>query len=89
MLLDLDTPAGDGRNALRQIREDHGLRTISTVVLSTSANPRNVDFCYAHHVNAYHAKLVSPTAHLKVLQDIFSYWLACALPLIERTPGKQ
>lgn len=40
----------------------------------------DVDFCCAQHANAHHAKPVSDTAPLKILQDISSYWLACTLP---------
>lgn len=79
VLLDLNTPGDDGREALRLIKSCPRLRAIPTVVLSTSSNPRDVDFCYANHANAYHTKPVSHTAHLKTLQDIFSYWLGCAL----------
>ena len=79
VLLDLNTSGDDGRDALRLIKACSQLRAIPTVVLSTSDNPRDVDFCYAHHANAYHTKPVSHPAHLKILQDIFSYWLDCAL----------
>ncbi|WP_029527344.1 response regulator [Polaromonas glacialis] len=79
LLLDLNTPGDDGRDALRLIKTSSQLRAIPTVVLSTSANPRDVDFCYAMHANAYHTKPVSHPAHLKIMQDIFSYWLNCAL----------
>lgn len=81
VLLDLNTPAGDGREALHQIKHNVLLRMIPTVILSTSANPRDVDFCYANHANAYHVKPVSHPANLKILQDIFSYWLTSALRL--------
>ena len=79
VLLDLNTPGDDGREALKLIKTSSQLRAIPTVVLSTSSNPRDVNFCYANHANAYHTKPVSHTAHLKTLQDIFSYWLGCAL----------
>lgn len=79
VLLDLNTPGDDGRETLRQIKASSELRAIPAIVLSTSTNPRDVDFCYANHANAYHTKPVSHTAHLKTLQDIFSYWLGCAL----------
>ncbi len=79
VLLDLNTPGDDGRDALSLIKSCSQLRAIPTVVLSTSDNPRDVDFCYAHHANAYHTKPVSHPAHLKTLQDIFSYWLDCVL----------
>ena len=89
VLLDLNTPGGDGRDALHQIKHDPLLRVIPTVILSTSANPRDVDFCYANHANAYHAKPVSHTAHLKILQDILGYWLGSALPPVEQPQKKQ
>ena len=75
VLLDLNTPHGDGRNALEQIYLDAQLRSIPLVVLSTSANPRDVDFCYAHGANAYHVKPVSHGEHLTTLQTVFAYWL--------------
>ena len=88
VLLDLNTPGDDGRDALSQIKACNQLRAIPTVVLSTSSNPRDVDFCYASHANAYHAKPVSHRAHLQILQDIFGYWLGCALlptePMLEK-----
>jgi CheY-like chemotaxis protein len=89
VLLDLNTPGDDGRDALRQIKACGLLRAIPTVVLSTSSNPRDVDFCYANHANAYHVKPVSHMAHLKTVQDIFSYWLGCALLPTEPMPGKK
>ncbi|CDS53353.1 Two-component system response regulator [Polaromonas sp. CG9_12] len=79
LLLDLNTPGDDGRETLKLIKACSQLRAIPTVILSTSANPRDVGFCYANHANAYHTKPVSHPAHLKTLQDIFSYWLGCAL----------
>jgi CheY-like chemotaxis protein len=75
VLLDLNTPHGDGRNALEHIYADTQLRTIPLVVLSTSANPRDVDFCFAHGANAYHVKPVSHGEHLMALQAVFAYWL--------------
>jgi CheY-like chemotaxis protein len=75
VLLDLNTPHGDGRNALEEIHADAQLRAIPVVVLSTSANPRDVDFCYGHGANAYHVKPVSHGEHLSVLQTLLRYWL--------------
>jgi CheY-like chemotaxis protein len=76
VLLDLNTPQGDGRYALEQIYADPTLHAIPLVVLSTSANPRDVDFCYGHGANAYHVKPVSHSEHLLMLQTLFTYWLS-------------
>ena len=83
VLLDLNTPQGDGREALIQIKQDARLRAIPLVVLSGSANPRDLDFCYANGVNAYHVKPVNHTLHLRVLQQIFGYWLGSVVSPFE------
>lgn len=75
VLLDLNTPGDDGRDALRDIRSDPSLEALPLVVLSGSANPRDLQFCYRQGANAYHVKPVDHAAHLRVLQQIFDYWL--------------
>lgn len=75
VLLDLNTHGDDGREALREIRGDDSLRTLPLVVLSASANPLDLQFCYAQGVNAYHVKPVDHVLHLQMLQSIFAYWL--------------
>jgi CheY-like chemotaxis protein len=75
VLLDLNTPGDDGRDVLREVRSDAALGSLPVVVLSASANARDLQFCYANGANAYHVKPVNHAMHLKVLQDIFVYWL--------------
>ena len=58
VLLDLNTPQGDGREALRSIRQNKRLRALPLVVLSTSADPRDLEFCYASGARAHHMKPV-------------------------------
>jgi CheY-like chemotaxis protein len=75
VLLDLNTPRDDGRDALRKIKQDERLRALPLVVLSTSANPPDLVFCYASGANAYHVKPVNHLLHLQVLEQILGYWL--------------
>jgi len=75
MLLDLNTPGDDGRAVLLAVRHDETLGTLPVVVLSASANARDRQFCYANGANAYHVKPVDHSLHLRLLQDIFAYWL--------------
>jgi CheY-like chemotaxis protein len=75
VLLDLSTPGEDGREALCEIRNAPSLEALPLVVLSGSANPRDLEFCYRNGANAYHVKPVDHAAHLRVLQQIFAYWL--------------
>lgn len=79
VLLDLNTPKGDGRDVLREIIGNDRFRAMPLVVISASASVRDVRFCYEHGANAYHLKPVSHPQHLQILQNIFSYWLTCAI----------
>lgn len=79
MLIDLNTPGTDGREALGVIKTDAELRNCPVVVFSTSANPKDVAFCYRAGANAYHVKPVRYTDHLRVVIDVLSYWLACVV----------
>ncbi len=79
VLMDLNTPQGDGREALRQIQLQDWLRAVPVVVLSTSSNPRDIEYCYANGANAFHVKPVQHPAHRDVLEQILSYWLTRAV----------
>ena len=76
VLMDLNTPGTDGRDALAEIKVDPALKSVPVVVLSTSANPKDVVFCYAAGANAYHVKPVRYQDHLTVLIDLLTYWLS-------------
>ena len=81
VLMDLSTPGTDGRDALAAIKADPALRDVPVVVVTTSANPKDLAFCYQAGVNAYHVKPVRYGDHLQVLIDVLSYWLGrVALP---------
>lgn len=85
VLLDLNMPSEDGRDALRLIRNDERLACVPLVVLSASANPRDVQFAYTNGVNAYHIKPVNHASHLGILQKIFDYWLVDILLPTQRS----
>ncbi len=76
VLMDLNTPGTDGRDALAEIKIDPALKSVPVVVLSTSANPKDVAFCYAAGANAYHVKPVRYQDHLTILIDLLTYWLS-------------
>ena len=75
VMMDLNTPGIDGREALRQIKADPLLKSIPIAVVTTSANPRDVDFCYQNGANAYHVKPVRYPDHLLMLTGLLDYWL--------------
>ncbi len=87
VLLDLNTPGIDGREALREIRADPRLCRLPVIVLTTSASPHDLDDCYGAGANAYHVKPVAHHAHLQVIRTVFDYWLGeVELPEVTEDP---
>lgn len=81
VLMDLNTPGTDGRETLAVIKADPLLRDLPVVVVTTSANPKDLAFCYHAGANAYHVKPVRYGEHVQVLVDVLGYWLGhVALP---------
>src|SRR4051794_13748222 len=59
ILLDLNMPRKDGREALEEIKQDPSLRRIPVVVLTTSKEEEDVHRSYELHVNSYITKPVT------------------------------
>jgi CheY-like chemotaxis protein len=74
ILLDLNMPRKDGREALREIKNDPKLRTIPIVVLTTSKSEEDVERAYNLGVNSYIIKPVRFAALVEVMQAIDKYW---------------
>jgi CheY-like chemotaxis protein len=75
VLMDLNTPGTDGREALAEMKLDDAMKLFPVVVFSTSDDPRDVAFCYAAGANAYHVKPVRYPEHLQLVIDLLTYWL--------------
>jgi len=80
VLMDLNTPGTDGREALAVVKADPTLKAIPVVVLSTSGNPKDAGFCYAAGANAYHVKPVRYPDHLQLVIDLVGYWFGRVVP---------
>ncbi len=74
ILLDLNMPRMDGRQVLAEIKQDHILRRIPVVVLTTSSAEDDIIKAYEHHVNCYITKPVDFEQFLKVVQAIENFW---------------
>ena len=58
ILLDLNLPKMDGREVLARIKKDDGLKTIPTVILTTSEAEADIVKSYQLHANCYLRKPV-------------------------------
>lgn len=75
ILLDLNMPRKDGREALREIKSDPDLSSIPVVVFTTSKAEEDVYKTYQLGVNSFITKPVTFDNLIKVMQALGQYWL--------------
>ena len=80
VLLDLNLPKLNGREVLEAIRADPATRSLPVVVLTTSAEPFDVDKVYELGANSYIQKPVEFERFVEVVRQIGLYWLALNQP---------
>ena len=74
ILLDLNMPKKDGREALEEIKADPRLRSIPTVVLTTSKAEEDIFRAYDLGVNSFIVKPVTFQALLDLTLAFGKYW---------------
>lgn len=74
ILLDLNMPRKDGREALQEIKSDSMLRRIPVVVLTTSNAEADILRSYDLGVNAFITKPVTFEELVRVLQVLGDFW---------------
>ncbi len=85
ILLDLNMPRKDGREALREIKSNSQLRRIPVIVLTTSKAEEDIFRAYDLGVNSFIVKPVTFKSLVDVTQTIGRYWLEIVeLPEHER-----
>ncbi len=75
ILLDLNMPRMDGREALRIIKADPELQRIPVVVLTTSQADEDVIRAYGLGVNSFITKPVTFTDFVDLMKVFGRYWL--------------
>ena len=75
ILLDLNLPKMDGREVLAHIKEDAGLKTIPTVILTSSEAEADVVKSYQLQANCYLSKPVQFDAFHSLVKSINDFWL--------------
>jgi CheY-like chemotaxis protein len=75
IILDLNLPNKDGREVLREIKEDSNLKNIPVIVLTTSGAEKDILRSYNLHANAYVTKPLDFDQFIKVVGSIENFWL--------------
>lgn len=75
ILLDLNLPKVDGREVLALIKADESLKTIPTVILTTSSAEADILASYRLQANAFLNKPVDLDAFERLVESINDFWL--------------
>jgi chemotaxis family two-component system response regulator Rcp1 len=87
ILLDLNLPKMDGREVLAHIKADDSLKTIPTIILTTSAAEADIVKSYQMQANCYLTKPVQLDAFESLVKSINDFWLTKAT-LPKQGPGE-
>lgn len=75
VLLDLKLPLVDGKEVLRRVRAEAATREVPVVVLSSSADPRDVLDCYLLGADSYFVKPIDLQEFCSGASVLIHYWL--------------
>jgi two-component system, chemotaxis family, response regulator Rcp1 len=87
ILLDLNLPKMDGREVLARIKADGTLKTIPTVILTTSESEADIVKSYQLQANCYLSKPVQLDAFESLVGSINDFWLT-KVKLPQQRPDK-
>jgi two-component system response regulator len=74
IMLDLNMPKKDGREVLKELKENETYRVIPVVIFTTTKNENEIRRCYELGANSYVVKPVNFEHLVKVLGQIREYW---------------
>lgn len=78
LLLDLNMPRKDGREALQEIKADPSLRSIPVIVLTTSDSEDDIRDCYDLGANSYITKPITFAGLIRAMRAVSQYWFGTA-----------
>jgi CheY-like chemotaxis protein len=88
ILLDLNMPKKDGREALKEIKSDPNLRQIPIVVLTTSKTEEDIYRSYDLGANSFISKPLTFESLVEVIKTLGRYWFEIVeLPVDEFGDG--
>jgi CheY-like chemotaxis protein len=77
-------PKIDGIEVLRQIKADLLLKKIPVIMLTTTDDPREIDYCYSLGCNSYITKPVEFGAFSEALKRLGLFLMIVQIPVLNR-----
>jgi CheY-like chemotaxis protein len=84
ILLDVKMPRVGGLEVLRELKKSTALAQVPIVMLTSSAEERDIRTCYALGVNSYVVKPVDIDEYFRSIGDLGRYWV-----VLNRTPTER
>jgi two-component system response regulator len=75
ILLDLNMPKKDGREALKEIKSNPNLKHIPVIIFSTTNNEPEMKRCYELGANSYITKPNSYELLIKTVATLRNFWI--------------
>lgn len=79
VLLDLNLNGTGGHETLKIIKKDEKSCIIPVIILTTSTDPKDIEFCYRHGAAGYFHKPVNFEKFGRSLQILMDYWLEAVI----------
>lgn len=74
ILLDLNMPRKDGREVLKEVKEDMQLKSIPVVIMTISKAEEDILLSYKYHVNCYIQKPLDLMKFIDMVKEVESFW---------------
>lgn len=74
IFLDLNLPGRTGLELLQDIKTNTLLKHVPVIILTTSANPKDVAETYGRYGNSFLTKPVDPLEYEKAIENVLNYW---------------
>lgn len=75
IMLDLNMPKKDGRECLKELKQNPLTKRTPIIIYSTSSNPEDIHYAYDNGANSYIVKPYSYQELLKIMEIVKQYWL--------------
>ena len=79
IMLDLNMPGVDGRQVLREIKNDESLKSIPVLIMTNSNDERDVTDCYKLGASTYIQKPLDWSGFMAAMQRLKEYWMEIAI----------